>query len=171
MEPLPPPPAPLAVVMMGVAGSGKTTVGRALAEALGWPFCEGDELHPASNLAKMGAGIPLDDADRAPWLEAIRERIAAHLGRGESVVVACSALKEDYRRRFAAVPGRVEFVFLNGDPALLRRRLAERQGHYMKAGMLDSQFAALQPPSGAIEADAAASPSQIVAQVRRALGR
>lgn len=129
------------VVVMGVSGSGKTTVGAALADALGLRFVDGDALHPVANVAKMAAGIPLDDADRAPWLDAI----GAVLAEGP-VVVACSALKRAYRDRLrAAAPG-LQLVFLDGSPALLASRMSARPGHFMPTSLLDSQLATLERP-------------------------
>jgi gluconokinase len=150
---------PTVVVVMGVAGSGKTTVGRALAARLGWAFQEGDELHPAANVAKMKAGRPLDDADRAPWLEAIGRRIDAWLADGRSGVVSCSALKRAYRDRIRRGRPSVRLVLLEGPPDLMRRRLERRGDHFMPASLVDSQFADLEAPSaeeGAVIADAAA---------------
>jgi gluconokinase len=129
------------VVVMGVSGSGKTTVGAALADALGLGFVDGDSLHPAANVAKMAAGIPLDDADRAPWLDAIGEVLAAG-----PVVVACSALKRAYRDRLRAAAPSLRLVFLDGSRALLASRMAARPGHFMPTSLLDSQRATLEPP-------------------------
>jgi len=148
------------VVVMGVSGSGKTTVGAALADALGLRFVDGDALHPAANVAKMAAGIPLDDADRAPWLDAV----GAVLADGP-VVVACSALKRAYRDRLrAAAPG-LQLVFLDGDRALLASRMAARPGHFMPASLLDSQLATLErpePDEHALTADIARPAEEIV---------
>lgn len=154
---------------MGVAGSGKTTVGRRLAETLGWPYVEGDDLHPPANREKMAAGIPLTDADRLPWLRELRARIEHALTAGENAVVACSALKSSYREVLAGGLEEVRFVHLTGSPELIRERLAERPGHFMKAGMLDSQLAALEPPADAVEVDVARSPDEIVAEIRQRL--
>ncbi|WP_344561607.1 gluconokinase [Streptomyces axinellae] len=131
------------VVVMGVAGTGKTTVGRLLAEALEVPYAEADAFHPPANVAKMSAGIPLDDADRAPWLDAIGAWAHRHQRRGG--VVSCSALKRAYRDRLrAAAPG-VFHLHLTGDRALIARRMAAREDHFMPVALLDSQFATLQP--------------------------
>ena len=148
------------VVVMGVSGSGKTTVGAALADAFGLRFVDGDALHPAANVAKMAAGIPLDDADRAPWLDAIGAVLAAG-----PVVVACSALKRAYRDRLrAAAPG-LQLVFLDGDRALLASRMTARPGHFMPASLLDSQLATLErpePDEHALTADIARPAEEIV---------
>jgi len=133
--------------MMGVSGCGKTTVGRALAERIGCAFKEGDELHPASNVAKMKAGHPLDDADRAPWLDAVAGWIAEREGAREWGVISCSALKRAYRDRLRrAGAERLRFVLLDPDEATLRARLEHRRGHYMPASLLDSQLATLECP-------------------------
>ena len=155
------------VVLMGVSGTGKTTVGRLLAHDLGWPFYEGDDYHSAANVEKMGHGIPLTDADRDGWLTALRALIDGISG---SAVLACSALKATYRDRLAAGRDDVRFVHLTGDPALLRRRLEERRGHYMPASLLDSQLATLEAPADAITVDVGGTPEAIVAAIRRALG-
>ncbi|MGX9227874.1 gluconokinase [Streptomyces albus] len=131
------------VVVMGVAGTGKTTVGRLLADALEVPYAEADAFHPPANVAKMSAGTPLDDTDRAPWLDAIGAW--AHSREGQGGVVSCSALKRSYRDRLrAAAPG-IVFVHLTGDRELIARRMAERAGHFMPVALLDSQFATLEP--------------------------
>jgi gluconokinase len=159
----------MVIVLMGVSGSGKTTVGRRLAAELGWPFRDADEFHPAANVGKMTAGQPLTEADRAPWLAAIRACIDGCLARGENAVVTCSALRERHRRELVADPARVKLVCLDGDDALLRERLARRRGHFMKAGMLASQRADFEPPVGALVLDVALTPAQLVAGIRRAL--
>ncbi len=160
----------MVVVVMGVAGSGKTTVGRLLAQGLGWEFRDADEFHSAANIAKMANGLPLSDADRAPWLTAIRGHIAACLAADRGAVVTCSALKEAYRRRLAVDPGRMRWVHLAGDPDLLRQRLAGRQGHFMKPEMLRSQLAALEPPRDALTLDVAEPPEKLVERIRREFG-
>jgi gluconokinase len=157
------------VIVMGVAGSGKTTIGRLLAETLGWPYCEGDDLHPPANLQKMAAGLPLTDADRLPWLRELRRQIERFLSAGSDGVIACSALKASYREILAGGLAGVRFVHLTGSPELIRERLMQRTGHFMKAAMLDSQLAALEPPAGAVEVDVASSPEEIVAEIRRRL--
>jgi gluconokinase len=135
---------PTALVVMGVSGSGKTTVARALAERLGWPFAEGDDFHPPANVAKMHAGHPLDDDDRWPWLRSIAEWIRGQVDAGRSVVVTCSALKRSYRDLLAAGDPCVWFVHVDVSAATLRARLAHREGHYMPASLLDSQLATLE---------------------------
>jgi len=158
------------VLLMGVSGSGKTTVGLQLAADLGWSFRDADDFHPPANIAKMSAGIPLTDEDRAPWLAAIRAHIDACLARGENAVVTCSALKESYRRTVIADPARVKLVYLRGDFDLLLRRLGRREGHFMKAAMLRSQFEALEPPRDALTLDVAPPPEKLVADIRAAFG-
>jgi gluconokinase len=158
----------MVILLMGVAGSGKTTVGRALAATLGWSFRDADEFHPPANIAKMSAGQLLTDADRAPWLAAIRAHIDACLARGKSAVVTCSALKEKYRTILIADPARVKLVHLAGDPKLIAKRIASRRDHFMKPEMLASQLDTLEPPREALTVDIAGAPGDIVAQVRRA---
>ena len=157
------------VLLMGVSGSGKTTVGRELAQQLGWGFRDADEFHPPANVAKMSAGIPLDDHDREPWLAAIRAHISETLARGESGVVTCSALKEAYRTAAIPDPARVHLVHLAGDFNLILNRMQQRE-HFMKPEMLQSQFATLEPPAHALTIDVAKSPQEIVAEIRRSLG-
>lgn len=134
------------VVVMGVTGSGKSTVGQALATRLGWRFQEGDDLHPPGNVAKMAAGRPLTDEDRAPWLDAIADRIDAWLAEGNLAVVTCSALKRSYRDRLRRGRARVRFVHLRAEPALVSRRLATRRGHFMPPSLVASQFEAFESP-------------------------
>lgn len=155
---------------MGVSGAGKTTVGRRLAADLGWDFVEGDAFHPAANVAKMRAGHPLTDADRLPWLRALRGGIDALTAAGCDAVVACSALRQSYRDVLAGGRPEVTFVWLSVPPALLRQRLARRSGHYMPAALLDSQLATLEVPADAIGVDASPPPAEVVAAIRRALG-
>lgn len=159
---------PLVLIVMGVSGSGKSFIGAKLAAALGWSFREGDEFHPPANIAKMSAGLPLDDTDRIPFLAAIRAEIEACLARGEGTVIACSALKESYRKTLVVDPALVKVVYLKGDAALIRDRLASRQGHFMKAGMLPSQLAALEPPRDALTLDIASTPAALVESIRAA---
>jgi gluconokinase len=161
------------LVVMGVSGAGKSTVAAALAARLGRPMAEGDEFHPPSNVAAMAAGRPLTDADRAPWLAAIRAWITARDQAGESTVVTCSALRRAYRDRLREGPGRVRFVDLDVPRAELAERLAERRGHFMPASLLDSQLDTLEPlapdEDGVVVAPAG-SPEGTVAAVLAALG-
>jgi gluconokinase len=158
------------VVVMGVAGAGKTTVGRLLAGELGAAFLDADDFHPRANVAKMRAGTPLDDADRWPWLERLNAALRERTGRGERVVLACSALKAGYRDRLlAGLPG-AQLVYLRGSRELIAARLAARRGHYMDPRLLDSQFAALEEPRAAIVVDVAAEPAAVARAVRAALG-
>jgi gluconokinase len=159
----------MVIVLMGVAGSGKTTIGQKLAADLGWTFHDADEFHPPENIAKMSAGIPLTDRDRAPWLAAIRAHIDACLARGQGAVVTCSALKAAYRAVLVADPATVKLVHLTGDFALLAARIGGRQGHFMKPEMLRSQLETLEAPSDALAVDITPPPQEIVAEIRRAL--
>ncbi|WP_018633406.1 gluconokinase [Neomegalonema perideroedes] len=134
-----------AVILMGPSGVGKTTLGEALAARLGWPFLEGDDLHPPENRAKMTRGIPLDDADRAPWLAALRDRISEEAARAPGLILACSALKRRYRDLLREARAEVRFLELTADPALIGERLSQRRGHFMPASLLASQLAALEP--------------------------
>lgn len=153
------------VVVMGVAGCGKSTVGRALADRLHWEFIEADQLHPAANVEKMSRGVPLGDADRAPWLEAVRQATDACTGRGLRAVVACSALKASYRRTLAPDPAGVRFAHLRGDAALFAARLRSRQGHFMGESMLPSQLETLEDPADAIALDARLSPAELTDRI------
>ncbi|URM88942.1 gluconokinase [Streptomyces sp. MRC013] len=137
--------APPLVVVAGVSGSGKSTVGRALAQRLGVPYGEGDDLHPRGNIEKMRAGVPLDDEDRAPWLDRVAGWLHDRLDSGG--VIACSALKRSYRDRLASVAPRVFFVHLHGPAELIAARLTARRGHFMPPGLLRSQYDALEPPA------------------------
>jgi gluconokinase len=157
------------VILMGVSGSGKTTVGRLLARDLGWPFYDADDFHPPANVEKMHRGVPLTDADRAPWLDALHALIERLAGAGHSAVLACSALKQSYRDDLrAGVPG-MRFVYLHGDGALIAQRLAERRGHFMPADLLRSQLGTLEEPTDAITVDVADAPERIAAAIRRQL--
>jgi len=137
---------PCALVVMGVSGSGKSTVADKLAERLGWAFEDGDRFHPASNVAKMSAGQPLTDEDRWPWLQAIAGEIDRVCEAGEHAVIACSALKRAYRDILVHGRNDVRIIFLNGTKNLIAGRLAARKGHFMPPGLLDSQFGTLEPP-------------------------
>jgi gluconokinase len=159
----------LAVVVMGVSGCGKTEVGRRLAQRLGARFIDADDLHPPANVQKMRAGIPLDDADRAPWLALLNARLRDATAAGASIVLACSALKQRYRDLLAdGVPG-LRFVHLAGSRELIAARLAMRQHRYMPPSLLDSQFAALEPPVDAIVIDIALTPEQVAEAAAKAL--
>jgi carbohydrate kinase (thermoresistant glucokinase family) len=138
---------PIVLVVMGVSGVGKSTLGLALAKRLSWPFQEGDDLHPAANIAKMKAGQPLTDADRLPWLDAIGEWIDGQLSEGRCAVITCSALKRAYRDRLARGRRGVMFVFIRLDQAAVAARMAARKGHFMPTSLLASQFADLEPPA------------------------
>lgn len=161
---------PVIIVVMGVSGSGKTEHGRALASALGWDFTDADDHHSPANIAKMRAGEPLADADRAPWLAALRAGIERSLAEDRPLVLACSALKQAYRDALWADRPRMRLIFLEVSRELIASRLAGRAGHFMPASLLDSQFAALEQPADAVRVDiAAAIPAQVSA-VRAALG-
>ena len=159
---------PMVAVVMGVSGSGKTTVGILLAETLGWQFQEGDKLHPPENVAKMSAGIPLTDADRLPWLRRIAETIDGWRARGESGVVTCSALKRSYRNIIIGDRPEVRLVYLKGSPALIGQRMAQRHGHFMPTTLLDSQFSILEEPSpdeNPIVVDIGGKPQEIAREI------
>ena len=160
----------MTIVVMGVAGSGKTTIGTLLAQALHCSFVEGDALHPAANIQKMSRGIPLSDADREPWLAAIHARIMAAEQRGECLVVACSALKQQYRD-FLDRGTHIAWVYLKGNEELIAARIAHRHEHYMKAGMLPSQFADLEEPSDALVVDISRPPEVILDDLLQQLGK
>jgi carbohydrate kinase (thermoresistant glucokinase family) len=152
------------VIVMGVSGAGKSTIGAALARELGWPFIDADDHHPPANVVKMAAGVPLTDADRAPWLEKLNELVR----REKDAVLACSALKQSYRDRLTAGLPVFAFVFLKGSFELISARLAERRHRYMPASLLRSQFETLQPPEKAIAVDTGAQvPACVAAIVRR----
>jgi gluconokinase len=158
------------VVVMGVSGCGKTTVGQALAGLLGVPYVDGDDLHSPENVARMAAGVPLDDDARAGWLDRVGARLAA--AGEDGVVVSCSALKRSYRDRLRAAEPGLTLVFLHGEPALIAARLASRQGHYMPPSLLQSQLDTLEPPradEGPLHADIAEAPTQIAARLAHQL--
>jgi gluconokinase len=158
------------VVVMGVSGSGKTTLGHLLAMRLGCEFIDADDHHPAENIAKMAAGVPLEDADRWPWLERLNALLLERDRDNLSAVIACSALKQTYRTKLCAGIDDWRLVYLQGSIEQLRARLAERQHHYMPASLLASQFAALEPPAEAITVDVTESPARCVEIVGAALG-
>ncbi|MFE0356865.1 gluconokinase [Streptomyces nigra] len=161
---------PHVVVVMGVAGTGKTTIGPLLAARLGVPYAEGDDFHSEANISKMSAGTPLDDDDRWPWLDAIGAW--AHRKAGLGGVVSCSALKRSYRDRLRAAAPDVVFVHLAGDRAVIEDRMSHRQGHFMPTALLDSQFATLQPlqeDEAGVAVDVAGTPEEITERAARAL--
>ena len=158
----------MVIVFMGVAGAGKTTVGKLLASQLDWPFADGDDYHPPANVEKMRNGIPLTDSDRAPWLEILRSLIANWIAEGKSAVLACSALKRAYRERLR-IGSEVRFVYLQGDVTLLQTRLRERYGHYMTVRMLESQLAELEEPERAVVVNIDRSPEELAAEIRSQL--
>jgi gluconokinase len=158
------------IVLMGVSGSGKTTIGMRLAAALDWTFHDGDALHSPANVRKMQSGQPLTDKDRAGWLAAVRRLIDTLAESGESAVIACSALRESYRHVLADGRPEVRFVWLHGDAPLIRARLAARKGHFMPSALLDSQLETLEPPADALAVDVSPPPEAIVAAIRQCLG-
>lgn len=158
------------IVVLGVSGSGKTTIGTLLADAIQCTFLEGDSLHSKENVEKMRHGIPLTDADRAPWLTAIRTHILKSFKRGENLVVGCSALKQQYRE-FLAQGVDINWVYLKGSAELIHSRMKHRPKHFMKANMLPSQLDALEEPSDAIVVDISPPPSVIVTQILAQLSR
>jgi gluconokinase len=155
------------VLITGVAGSGKTTIGRLLARELGWPYHEADDFHSPANKDKMQRGIPLDDADRAPWLAAIRRAMETSLAAGQPAVFTCSALKEQYRRVLLEGLPDAMLVHLSGPRDVLLARLHGRSDHYMKPSMLDSQLAILESPTDALALDVRQPPETLVAEIRR----
>jgi gluconokinase len=162
-------PAPKIILIMGVAGSGKSTIGRRLAAELGWPYHEADDFHSAANKDKMARGIPLDDYDRAPWLSSIRVAMDDCLAAGRSAVFTCSGLKEKYRRVLMdAAPG-VSLVYLSCDMETSLARVGRRQGHYMKAEMVKSQFEALEVPTDALTLETKLPPERIIAEIKGTL--
>ena len=160
----------MVVIVIGVAGAGKSTVGGQLATELGWEFLDADSFHSAANVAKMQAGIALDDADRAPWLESLRRELERATSQQRNLILACSALKQTYRNQLCSgLDARV--IYLKGTPSLLRDRLAQRKGHFMTAQMLASQLGSLEEPVDAdtITMSADDSPQNIVVAIRARL--
>jgi len=153
------------VVVMGVSGCGKSTIGQLLADRLGCPFLDADELHPPGNVAKMAAGTPLTDADRQPWLELLNAKLRGQ----ENAVLACSALKETYRRTLSKGLADCRFVHLRGSMELIRARMEKRRHRFMPASLLESQFATLEPPAGAVAVDIARPPAQCIEDIAAAL--
>lgn len=165
--------APLVIVLMGVSGAGKSTAGDGLSRALGWPFRDADTFHPAANVAKMSAGIPLTDADRAPWLGAIARWIDERRAAADPGIVSCSALRRDYRRRIIGERDRVSLVYLEGSKELIARRMLARTGHFMPVSLLDNQFATLEEPQAdehALVVSIDKSPTEVVAAILSGLG-
>jgi gluconokinase len=158
------------LLVMGVSGAGKTTVGRGLAGALGFDFVDADAFHTEDSRVKMGRGVPLDDADRAPWLAALASAIDGWIREGRSVVLACSALKRSYRAMLLRDPDRTRLVYLRGSPELLRERLAGRVGHFASSALLASQLDALEEPDDAVTVDVAAPPEALIEAIRSELG-
>ncbi|MEV4990360.1 gluconokinase [Pseudarthrobacter sp. LMD1-1-1.1] len=163
------------LVVMGVAGSGKSTLAAALSRQLGWACAEADEFHPAANIAKMSQGIPLQDEDRWPWLEEIRDWMTAQAAAGKSTVLTCSALKRGYRDLLSGAQGRVVFLHLDGGADLISQRMQGREGHFMPPTLLPSQLATLEPltpeeiAAGSLRLDISRSPEELVAAVVQAL--
>jgi len=152
-------------IVMGVSGSGKSTVGKLLAERLGWDFVDADDYHPASSIEKMRRGIPLDDSDRAPWLAKLAQELEMWLSQRNNVVLACSALKSKYRDSLLRGSVEVRFIYLKGNFELFEGRLSKRKGHFMSKELLMSQFDSLEEPDDAIEADASKAPGDIVSDL------
>lgn len=161
----------MVVIVMGVTGAGKTTIGRALATSLGWEFHDGDDLHSDASKRKMRRGIALTDSDRAPWLGALRRLIKAMLSEGRDGVVACSALKQSYRDELVVDPNSVKIVYLKGSTQAIAERLRNRAGHFMNPDLLQSQLDTLEEPRDAIVVDVSAAPEAIVNTIRTRLGR
>lgn len=163
------------LVVMGVAGSGKTTLAAALSQRLGWDCAEADEFHPQANIEKMSQGIPLQDEDRWPWLRQIQEWMTGEAAQGRSTVLTCSALKQSYRALLAGAEGRVLFLHLDGTPDLLSERMSGRVGHFMPPTLLPSQLATLEPltqdelDAGSLRLDIAQSPEELATAVVAAL--
>lgn len=158
------------VVLMGVAGCGKTTVGAMLAGACNWSFHDADDFHSPASVAKMKSGIPLTDEDREPWLDRLNALARSAESERRSVVLACSALKSTYRARISRNCASVRFVLLNGSKALISERLAARAGHFMNPALLDSQLAILEPPTDALILDVTPEPTALVGEIRQRLG-
>lgn len=164
---------PLHVVVMGISGSGKTTIATRLAEQLGWTFAEADDFHPAANIEKMTSGIPLTDQDRWPWLESMREWMTAQARSGSSTVVTCSALRRSYRDVLTQAEGRVRFVHLLGDAYLILERMKTRSGHFMPQSLLPSQLSTLEPlepDEQGVRIENTGTPDEVTADIIKKLG-
>lgn len=155
------------IILMGVAGSGKTTVGQTLANLLNWSFTDADDFHSPSNIAKIAAGHALTDVDRAPWLAAVRDHIDARLAAHDNTILACSALKTAYRDTLLADPGRVKLAHLTGSPGLIASRLRERPDHFAPPELLESQLSTLEEPNSALVLDITDSPAELAERIRR----
>jgi gluconokinase len=155
----------MVIILMGVSGCGKTTIGIELSERIGCLFLDGDDFHSEASISKMSSGVPLTEADRMPWLDTLKSKIEQSLDSGEDLVLACSALTQRSREILRGNNNEIRFVYLQGSKELIRRRLKDRKGHYMSSGMLDSQFDVLQEPGSAIVVCIAQSPQNIVAQI------
>ncbi|HYX16668.1 MAG TPA: gluconokinase [Nostoc sp.] len=158
------------IILMGVSGSGKTTIGKLLAESLHWEFSDADAFHSPENVEKMRRGIPLSEADRTPWLQDLQTAIKHWLQENNNVVLACSALKDSYRQFLVLDSERIKLVYLKGSYELIQMRLQERSNHYMSEKLLNSQFNTLEEPSGTISMDIAQPPQVIVQNIKTALG-
>ena len=172
MQPTPRPSSTV-IVLMGVSGSGKSTIAAELVDRLGWTFAEGDAMHPPENIERMAAGIPLTDADRAPWLRRITDWIRGRLEAGENAIVTCSALKAEYRDELRSAGPGVRIVYLRGNPATLVARQSARRGHFMPASLMRSQLETLEEPGpdeGVLTVDVAAGPAEIATTIIRSLG-
>lgn len=154
------------IILMGVTGSGKTTIGLKLAESLGWKYFDADDFHSPANVAKMKSGVPLNDDDRKPWLESLQRLVQGNLTNEQSAVLACSALKQSYRE-ILLIDERVKLVHLKGDFDLIKARLTARSNHYMNPALLESQFQTLEEPEGALCVDIQSAPDEIVDTVRK----
>jgi gluconokinase len=163
--------APRLLLITGVAGSGKSTIGKRAAAALGWPYFEADDFHSAANKAKMAAGTPLTDEDRAPWLATLRAKMDESRQAGRPAVFTCSALKAKYRETLIGGTSDVLLVYLSGDYETILARVSRRKGHFMKADLVRSQFEALEPPQDALTFDVREAPDAIVARIVAAVGK
>jgi len=158
------------IILMGVSGSGKTTVGQQLATDLSWPYFDGDDFHSLKNVAKMSSGIPLNDDDRSVWLRLIGRHIIELIKTGENAVISCSALKQQYRLQLQIDPKLIKFVYLKGSEELINKRLRSRAGHFMKAELLASQFESLEEPENAMIVEVKHSPELISTDIQAHFG-